>query len=286
MKKLLNAALSVNFLRKTIGFNTIMNAMCENLKLDIINNPQKLLPKNHDKLKILVLSPHPDDDVFGCGGTIIKHIKNGDKVNILYFCDGSHGTKGGKRDLSLIKTRQQETKKSVQIMGVNNDNLVFWNNEDGKLTDNKTTVDKLSELIKKIKPQIIYLPSILDDNSDHRAVNKIFYKTFCVDSGQARMTGGDCFANTRNDDKNLLIAMYEIWTPILPNRIINITNVVGIKKLSMSAHKSQLVCRDYNEAILAHNKYRATINNISGFAESFFVCSSKIYKTLFKNCPV
>ena len=268
MKKLRDMVLNVNFLRKTIGFNTIISSMRENLKLEIIDDPKKLVPKHHGQLNVLVLSPHPDDDAFGCGGTIIKHVKNGDKVNILYFYDGSRGTRDGKRDLTLIKTRQQETKKSAQIFGINNDNLIFWNNEDGKLLDDEATINKLGELIKKLKPQIIYLPSILDDNPDHRAVNKIFYKTL------------------KQPLSDFMIAMYEIWTPILPNRIINITSVVDIKTKAMQTHKSQLACRDYDQAILALNKYRSTINNISGFAEGFFVCSPKIYKTFFKNCPV
>lgn len=270
MKKLLNIVLSTNQFRKTVGYNSIVEAMRCDLRLKIIDNPNDVIA-SHTKQShknILILSPHPDDDVFGCGGTIIKHIKNGDKVNISYFCDGSHGTRDGKRDLSLIKTRQQETKKSAQTMGLDKNNLIFLDYEDGKLSDNKKTIDKLSQLIQKIKPQIIYLPSILDDNPDHRAVNKIFYKTL------------------EQPLSDFMIAMYEIWTPILPNRIINITSVVDIKTKAMQTHKSQLACRDYDQAILALNKYRSTINNISGFAEGFLICSPKIYKTFFKNCPV
>ena len=39
-------------------------------------------------MKILVLAAHPDDEVLGMGGTILKHSKNGDNVTIVYLTTG------------------------------------------------------------------------------------------------------------------------------------------------------------------------------------------------------
>ena len=38
--------------------------------------------------KVLVVVAHPDDEVLGCGGTIAKHINNGDSVSVLILADG------------------------------------------------------------------------------------------------------------------------------------------------------------------------------------------------------
>ena len=38
--------------------------------------------------KILVVAAHPDDEVLGCGGTMARHAKNGDKVHIVFMSNG------------------------------------------------------------------------------------------------------------------------------------------------------------------------------------------------------
>ena len=48
-----------------------------------INKNQSFINDN-----ILVIAAHPDDEVLGCGGTIINHVKNNDKVNIIILSKG------------------------------------------------------------------------------------------------------------------------------------------------------------------------------------------------------
>ena len=40
---------------------------------------------------VLVVAAHPDDEILGCGGTLLKHISRGDKVYILYVSEGVTG---------------------------------------------------------------------------------------------------------------------------------------------------------------------------------------------------
>lgn len=266
MKKFWQKALSLNNLRKIIGMEILWSATKDNLHLQIIDNPESLLPPSHFHRKILFLSPHPDDDALACAGTIYKHTKAGDKVTVLYLCDGSKGNLKGIRDSSLISKRKKETQGAGEIMGT--EELIFWDYKDGKLESNSIAVKGLKSLIEEIKPEIIYAPHFLDNHPDHRATAEILYHTLKT--------------SCKNINPQTLIALYELWTPFFPNRLINITDVINIKKQAIKAHISQLKSREYDKAILALNQYRGEINGIRGYAEAFFVAQVGIYKKLFE----
>ena len=64
------------------------------------------------ELDILVFGAHPDDVELGCGGTILKHVKQGYIVGIIDLTRGELGTRG------TVETRLEETENSTKILGV------------------------------------------------------------------------------------------------------------------------------------------------------------------------
>ena len=64
--------------------------------------------------KIFVVAAHPDDEVLGCGGTLLKHINEGDKVYVLFVSDGVSGRFNNNQDLKckkeIIKRKQMAIK--------------------------------------------------------------------------------------------------------------------------------------------------------------------------------
>lgn len=266
MKRWLKAVLSLTTLKKTLSFGNIFAATRFELRLRIVD---KFPFKN-----ILVLAPHPDDDVFGMGGTIKKLSLTGVKVTVAYFCDGSGGVPEGRpveeeiglglrRDEKLIEQRKKETQNAGKILSVSE--TIFWGYPDGKLAAGQAAMKALSDLILKIKPDIIFLPSFLDNHGDHRVVNEIFLNT----AGKVL-------------EDNFPVWAYEIWTPIFPNRLVDISLYIKTKKEAISAHGSQLKSRRYDKAIEGLNQYRAEINGLNGFAEAFFAAPLGIYRELYR----
>ena len=65
-------------------------------------------------MNVLVLAPHPDDEVLGCGGTICRHVAAGDSVTVLV---ATRGTRELYSDEGVERVRA-EARKAHQILGV------------------------------------------------------------------------------------------------------------------------------------------------------------------------
>ena len=260
MKKLRQIALSLNSLRKTLGFGLFFRSTKFNHHLEILNSLSFR--------RILVLAPHPDDDVFALAGTMAQLAAQGAKVTVAYFCDGSGGTvELNDYDQSLIALRREEAKKAGEILNILEQ--VFFGYPDGKLASGSSVNLALNDLIKRVKPDIIFVPSFLDNHPDHRAVNEILVNCFTVSKSNLLLA-------------DLPIWAYEVWTPILINRLVDITPVIEKKRAAMATQESQLKTRGYDKAILGLNQYRAEINGLEGFGEGFFATTMAIYAKLHK----
>jgi len=120
------------------------------------------------KKNILVIVAHPDDESIGCGGTIIKHVKSGDKVYLISFTDGVTSRKESKK-IDQVK-RKNSSIKAAKALGAN------WLAQ-GEFLDNRLDNYSLIELVQfleelkiKFEPDIIYTHNGSDLNIDHRKV--------------------------------------------------------------------------------------------------------------------
>lgn len=253
MNKLLNYALSANNLIKQIGFNKFVNLTKDDLSFKVLDTMEQR--------KILFLAPHPDDDVFSSGGTLAKFAKTGSKIKIIYFNNGASGTKNGKDDKKLIEIRKKETIKATKTLGITD--LVFLNNS---VIASKRS--NLLDIIRDFNPEIIFTPSIVDNHPIHQEVTKLLYSVL----------------NLKSEILNhkFEIWQYEVWTPIIPNRLIKIDDVIEQKKQAIKSHQSQLECRDYLNAIIDFNSYRAKSMGAGNYAEGFFVSNIETFKTLYE----
>jgi LmbE family N-acetylglucosaminyl deacetylase len=210
-------------------------------------------PEGH---KILVIAPHPDDEVIGCGGTVRLHRQLGHTVTILYLTDGERGIK----NMNPIKTaelRRYEAVRSSGHLDVPEENLHHLHLRDGDLINQSGTNYDFRDILEASDPDIIYLPSFIESHRDHYAAN-ILLKNNLV--------------------KSATIAAYEVWTPLIPNRLVNISRVIDDKRKALEEHASQLKELDYLDAALSLNRYRAAMyRKESQFAEAFIYCTSVQY---------
>jgi LmbE family N-acetylglucosaminyl deacetylase len=117
--------------------------------------------------KILVIAVHPDDETLGCGGTLLKYKANGDEIHWLIATDIKESEGYG---ISTIKQRNKEIKKVEDLYGFNSVNKLDLSTTKVDTYSMSVLVSKISSVIDRIKPDIIYLPFKGDVHSDHKYI--------------------------------------------------------------------------------------------------------------------
>ena len=116
-------------------------------------------------MNILVIAPHPDDEVLGMGGTIKKLSKK----NKIILCVVSEGATAQYKDKKMIKVRRDSCKKTAKILGISQ--TIFLDYPDMRLNLSHLDINKkLEEIIEKYKPEIVYTAPKNDLNLDHQVV--------------------------------------------------------------------------------------------------------------------
>src|SRR5665648_541600 len=120
--------------------------------------------------KVMVFSPHPDDETIACGGYIAESVQRGAEVKIVLVTDGD---KHGLKDL-----RYSEFKTATSVLGVPVNHLIFLNYPDGRLAQqNQTELEKaFQNQIDSYYPDIILYPHPSDKHPDHVTTSKIVEK--------------------------------------------------------------------------------------------------------------
>src|SRR4051812_26082117 len=90
--------------------------------------------------RVLVVSPHPDDESIGCGGTLRKHVLNGDSVHAIFLTSGEAGGHGRSRD-ETIHLREREAQRASEILGLTT--IEFWRQPDKELRATRPVVERL-----------------------------------------------------------------------------------------------------------------------------------------------
>lgn len=205
--------------------------------------------------KILVLSPHVDDESIGLGGTIIKHKEKNDDIYCVYITDG------GASDSDLSKENvMKERKKEAEKVGkkLNFNQIFFLDEPDGKVKCNEELSVKLYNIIEKINPDIIYTPFLIDGHNDHVETTKTLIKSL------------DKYNKNFSD-----IFMYEINCNIKSDLINSISTmdkrIHNEKKSLLNIFESQKVM-GFSSFLLLNRMKRFLLN--SGFSSEIFVKSN------------
>ncbi|MHA1805466.1 MAG: PIG-L deacetylase family protein [Promethearchaeota archaeon] len=118
--------------------------------------------------KMMIFAGHPDDELISCGGTILKYQALGTEVIIVIATPGLGGYAKSNQQKSIIETRESELKLVSDIL---NTEIVELGYSD--LLINRNKIDRITNLIRERKPQVVLIPHFTDFHRVHRNLSLI-----------------------------------------------------------------------------------------------------------------
>lgn len=195
---------------------------------DLMGNPifNQINTNINNNDKVIIFSPHPDDDVIGIGGTM-QQLPNKENVTIIYMTSGA----GGLPKNFPLDTREKEAKFSVKILGYKESQIKFLNLPFYK---NKTNISEddyniIADIYRKVNPKHVFVCSDDDPNGTHKKCYNILVNTEKMLNGKSGIKNYWLFKGAWGDWKE---NEYNCYVHI-PKAVFN------LKKISILAHQSQ-----------------------------------------------
>lgn len=201
---------------------------------------------------------HPDDAEIMCAGTLALLRQKGLGIHIATMTGGDKGSATLSRE-EIAKIRKSEGADSALIIDGTYHCLGF---EDIYLFYNRETINRTVELLRKVKPDIVFTASPSDYMADHEMTSKIV-KTACFCAGIRNMEAEGVpleyvphlYYTDAMDAKDIL------GKRIDPGFCIDISDVMEVKEKMLASHKSQ------REWLLKHHKMDEYILSMKRFGE-------------------
>jgi len=182
------------------------------------------LPTDSD---ILVLAPHPDDEIFGCGGALALHADAGAQLHVVLVTGGDAAGEAA--------ARLEESHAAARALGIPEPDC--WGIPDRHVSNAPGLVKRIREAITATGATLIYAPSLWENHPDHRALAEATLQV-------VRELG------------HIGWMAYEVSAPLRPNLLIDISPVLDRKHAAMACFPSQLAVQAYDRHLKALNIFR------------------------------
>lgn len=116
---------------------------------------------------VIVISAHPDDETLGVGGTILKHIANGDNV---YWIIVTNVFENQGFSNERVESRQEEIREVEKLLGICKTFLLNYPTMTLSSSSLIKMVPEISSIFSEVQPEIIYTLNRSDAHSDHRVI--------------------------------------------------------------------------------------------------------------------
>jgi len=194
---------------------------------------------------VLVFAPHPDDDLLGAGLTLRLHRLQGDPVHMVIVYDGaSGGSKGPPQDPAKRAALAAQRRKEALLGGAHFDlrSYEFWDYPEGHLPgpqDLVAAARRVAQCVRRVQPHTVYAPWVGEYHTDHHALARAVRLGLRA-AGFAKDAWG-----------------YEVWSPLQPTHIVDVTDGYERKAAALAEHASQIEGTDLVHMVRGLNAHRS-----------------------------
>ena len=195
---------------------------------------------------LLVVAPHYDDEVLGCGGLIARCVASQAVVRVLFLTDGGADHRGDAR-AAYTERRRQEATAAAAVLGLTGTHHLGL--PDGRLCDHLDEVGEAVEsLLLSQRPDHLLITSPLEVSGDHRAAFAALHRRL------TKLRPGDPLWDV---GQALTILTYEVNYPQRANLLVDISGQRQILTQAMDCYASQQEQHDYLGAALGLATFRS-----------------------------
>ena len=191
--------------------------------------------------RVLILAPHPDDDVIGMGGTAALHVAQGDPVHVVIAYSGLEGDPERRWEPEEYKAmRRAEAQAGGRHLGLAS--YEFWDYPEGHTPAPYEILKAavyLGERVQAAAPDVVYCPWIGEHHLDHHVLARVTRLALARIGFQGTAWG------------------YEVWSPLIPTHVLEIDGVWERKVAALREHQTQLAYVDVVHKGLAVNAQRS-----------------------------
>ena len=216
--------------------------------------------------RVLIIAPHPDDETLGCGGTIVRHRQAGDAVCVLVVTDGGSSRAGGYGRAAIRAIRAGEAAAAIAHLGPTE--IVQFGLPKSRWTPPDLQA-RLTELLARVRPTLIYSTSCVDFHPEHRRVALGLAKTL---------------AAVRLPTLRAL-RLYELQvplTPILANVVVDISGVSAVKERALAEYTTQRASFGWRPR---QDRYTRLLYRRGGTGEVFWELAPAAFRRVMAGYP-
>jgi N-acetylglucosamine malate deacetylase 1 len=214
---------------------------------------------------VLVVAAHADDEALGCGGTIARHVAEGDTVHAVFLADGVSSRRDA--DSDDLTRRLAATEQARQIFGIAANTFLGLPDNRLDVMPLLDVIQPLEQVIRQINPQVIYTHHYGDLNVDHRIAHQAVM-TACrpIPGCSVReIYAFEVMSSTEWSSVGLM--------PFLPNLFVDISDYLHIKLKALEAYSLEMRPAPHTrsmEGLIALAKHRGHCVGVDA-AEAFMV---------------